>query len=488
MLSAPHDESPPIVTGSQRKVLYSPRKGKSTPIPVVGLAVLVLSAGVAWFMVGSGSQGPNKWVNRLPEVALDQLSKRATSLVAGCVEAIQLNPEDAEGWGLLGRVYLAHQFAGPASECFQVAWELDQDNFKWPYSLVMAEPGSEEAIDYCRQAIELCPHEGIEIRCRLAELYFGSGDLAKSREALETVIEIVPDYPRANMMLAQIYLQNGQIQKGIQQAELVLQSQPDRREALRFLSQAHFRLGNSEKSSEYAIQSDKPGAFDPAWDDLLYQEAMSLRRDVNRIVQEAMRLPASRVEQKLKILREAVAEEPHEPNWHGFLGQTLLKSRQYSEAESVLKNGIGLHPLSASLHYSLGLVFLNQKKLNLAIKSLQEAVKVKPDFDKALTDLGIAFRENQQADQAIQSLQKAISIFPGNFRAQLNLGVTCEMAGDLSGAAQAYRQCLALDPNSGDVHLLLGKVLLQSVETQREAEMHLEKAKELNLGINGIQK
>lgn len=458
--------------------------GKTLLVVVLLLGLVGVATGgwLLWERVSNGAAGQR--LARMPEIDQDRLSERARKLVVSCQESVRLDPNDASAWGLLGRAYQAHQFQAEARQCFEIAAELEPDNSEWYYSqaLTMIPTENQRAIELIRQAIERGDDNLDQLRCRLAELLFEEAEFADARQVVDKVLQQLSDHARANMLLARLLLIDNQVAEALKAAQIVIDAQPQRKEALQLISQIHSRLGNSREASQFAARAEGSQAFNPAWPDEIQEKILSLRKDVNQLVVNALRMPPSMIREKLEILEEAVSEEPHEPQWHVFLGQTLLQVRDFARATEVMEQAAELHPESAVVHYTLGLVLLNAGQAGQAIPVLEKTVALKPDYSSAYRDLGIAYRLENQLDQAIAAFRKSLEILPGNFKTQLNLAVTLETAGQIDDAIAAYHICLELGEQPAEVSLLLGKLYAQQQDNE-SARKFLEQALELDSSL-----
>lgn len=463
------------------------RAGKSTLI--TGMVLVLIVAGIgAWFLFSRNSKH-DELVRRIPEVDTGLLSKRAQKVFESCKESVRLDPEDPSAWGLLGRACLAHHFPEAAYECFAVAAELEPSNYEWFYSqaLSLGSGQNAQAISLLRHSLGLTEAETTFVRCKLAEVLFDEGDYDACEVELESVLKEDPGNPRASLLLARIRLMENHLDEALRLVQVVLKADPQRKEALRLASQIHSRLGNAEQANAFAQQADAPNAFDSSWPDPIADNIYALRKDVNRMVDDALRLPPQMIQERIRVLRQAVEEEPHEPAWHGFLGQSYLQVKEYDQASRVLLNGIKLHPKAAILHYTLGLVYLNQKKIPEAIAALEKAVELKKDYDEAFLNLGIAYRENRELTKAIKAFRRSLEIMPGQLRAQLNLAVTLELAQKIEDAIASFRECLRLDPKNPEVLFLLARLLSRTEQGIAEARELLKTALELDPGLTGAR-
>jgi len=461
------------------KVTTKNRSGITKASVTVAVILLIVVVACVYYIYTSSGNASGKWLDRLPTPNLATLSNRAKKTIESCEESVRIRPDDASGWGLLGRAYLAHYLHDEARQCFEVAKELEPTNYQWPYSMMLAinPPDAKQSIELVKESLEHAA-DNTDLQCRLAELYFEDSQFELAKSTIESVLNTAADLPRANMLFARILLSENKAEESLEKLQVVMVAQPQRLEALRLASQIYFRLGQATKANEFAEKAEQPGIGNEPWFDPVFEDIQSLRKDVNILVRDAMQLPPSQINRRIQILREAVDEEPQEPNWHGFLGQTLLQVKQFTEAKKVLANGVKIHPNSPVLRYLLGLVFIQQKEFDSAAETFKKAISIKPDYDDAYLNLGIAQRTSQKLPEAIASFEKAIDIFPGNLRAYLNLAVTLEMAEENRRAIETYEKCLTIREDSAEIHFMLGSLQARLYrDDQTASEDRTEKTK-----------
>lgn len=448
-------------------------------IVCLGLLVLAGTGALVWYFVGGAED--RALLARIPKPNIDRLSGRATELFESCEHSIRVNPRDASGWGILGRAYLSHDYAEEALVCFEVASELEPENYEWYYSQVLALPASEQkkSIELLRIAIPLCQEGLDQLQCHLGELLFDEAKYDECKNITREVLDKYPRHPRANLLMARVCLIRNEIEESLACAEKVISLEPNRRQALRLLSQIHIRLGNEKQSSEYSKKALDELAVDEPWPHPVSQKIRQLRKDVNQLVMNALRLPPSKVKERIRVLQEAVESEPKEPIWHGLLGQTYLQTRQFDRARQAMENGFKTCPESPVLRYIMGLVYLNEGNYPKAIHFFQEAISLKADYDQAYLNLGIAYRENGEPGKSIKALEESLAILPGSLKTKLNLAVSLEADKQTDKAIEVFKQCIDLDEQSAEVNFLLGKLLAKSGENIELGKQHLRRAVEL---------
>ena len=142
----------------------SPRRGP------VWLAVVCAVLALAVALVGYVVLAPDVLLD-LPEPQMDGVDPAVVSAVEEALETVRESPADANEWGRLGMILLAHDFAVDARSCFRRAGDLDSAEPRWPYfhawTLVSTAP--EAALPGLERAVELCGESPLAPRLKLAE-------------------------------------------------------------------------------------------------------------------------------------------------------------------------------------------------------------------------------------------------------------------------------------------------------------------------------
>lgn len=444
----------------------------SLGIAAVGLLVLTL---VVWIVSrglfgGGGASGPEP-----PQVNRDELSSAVNELLDDAYETVDDYPEEGSSWGLLGQVLYANGFRDEASECFEKAQRLDQSDCRWPYflGLYVEDSDPDTALQRFEAAIETADYPDV-IRMHLAEFYYEQGEKAKCLDLLKLLRSSMGDYARLDLLEARIALQDSDVEQAKTLAERAVTNEPDRPEIHALLSQIYFRLDDQGKAAAEAKLGE---AESFGWPDFYIDDMMVFRRDLNYRVYIAENSKLD-LEGRIAVLREAVAEEPHVPGWHGRLANYLLEAGNLVEARSVVRKGIERHPESAELHYIDGLVSFFSNDFEPAAVSFRRAIAEKPDYVEAHTNLGMTLRSLDQLPAAIESFQEAVRYQPADVVASYNLAFTMKQFGDLSGALSEYERLIEMEPEVPDPYIDAAELHL-AVDQKAQAKTYLERALEL---------
>jgi len=103
--------------------------------------------------------------------------------------------------------------------------------------------------------------------------------------------------------------------------------------------------------------------------------------------------------------RKAIAISPGLPGLRTALGNILLKSKKWQEAQQAFQDEIALDPNSYEARYNLAVIALQKGNLDAAAHYLDEAVHIRPEFFVPLPDLAISTVSGQQSDAEHSALE-----------------------------------------------------------------------------------
>jgi tetratricopeptide (TPR) repeat protein len=176
-----------------------------------------------------------------------------------------------------------------------------------------------------------------------------------------------------------------------------------------------------------------------------------------------------------KLLRDALAEDPGEPNLSSLLGAALNRQGRGREAEPLLRYGLAAEPSYAKGHEELGRSLLQQGRSEEAIASLERALEIDPKLQSAQLALVQALGDAGRADEAERAMQAFLGADP--MREWLAKAAELHRTGKLEQAEHIYRQILQRDPKHLEALRLLAQVAM-ACEHYGQAEQLLKRAVE----------
>jgi tetratricopeptide (TPR) repeat protein len=129
-----------------------------------------------------------------------------------------------------------------------------------------------------------------------------------------------------------------------------------------------------------------------------------------------------------------------------YLGDLLLRTGRFDEAEQRLQKSLSLDPKFSSSQISLGILRLQQKRFEEAKKLLQDVIAVVPQSHLAHYYYALALARDQQYEEAIKSYKQSILLKPDLPRTYSDLGYAYLQLGREEDALEAYRKGVRLDP------------------------------------------
>jgi tetratricopeptide (TPR) repeat protein len=128
----------------------------------------------------------------------------------------------------------------------------------------------------------------------------------------------------------------------------------------------------------------------------------------------AMLLDDSRKEEKLRLLRQSIAEDPDYFVALRDLGFELVKDKQLAGAEGYLNKALGLDASDVSLRWYLGQLKWMQHDLPSAELHFRTAVELDPCIGKSRELLGRFLQHTDRVEEANRELFSAIELDPNN--------------------------------------------------------------------------
>jgi predicted CXXCH cytochrome family protein len=146
------------------------------------------------------------------------------------------------------------------------------------------------------------------------------------------------------------------------------------------------------------------------------------------------------------------------------VGNALMESRQFPQAESVLREATGLAPDEPAAWGTLGWVLWQQDKGGEARADLERAVTLDPELPELQNNLAnILWGTGDQAG-AEQHFREALRIQPGIAEWRLNLARVLATRGEIPEARFQFQQAIRLKPDSAEARLDYGRLLADRSE------------------------
>jgi tetratricopeptide (TPR) repeat protein len=159
---------------------------------------------------------------------------------------------------------------------------------------------------------------------------------------------------------------------------------------------------------------------------------------------------AGRLKEAERIYREALAQEPNNPDALHLLGVVLGHMGQLDAALELIRRAIRFLPDYAEACNSLGNVFMQKRELEEALKAYREAIRIRTDFSEAHNNLGLSLKDLGRLEEAVVAFSDASRQKPDWTTPQLNLGQLFREQGRAEEALSAFGRAMQIDPQNAD--------------------------------------
>lgn len=288
--------------------------------------------------------------------------KRAGNLAAAEAEFAAIL---AEGYGKLGKIYLAQKAYDKAATALEAA--------------AISRPETPEAL------------------IDLAVAYFRAGEYEKASESLRKALARNPRSAAARHMLGKTHFMRGEFAEAAAELETALKLAPRDNDVaytlgLAYLKQRRLIPAKQIYSRMLRQLGDRP----------------QLHLIFGRAYRETVFLAEA-----IEEFKKAVALDPKFSRAHYYLGLTyLLKdgTSRFNDAAEEFKIALALNPDDYFANYYLGIIHLKERRLEPAISLLEKACRLQPDNPDPYFYLGQAYQAAEKHGQVIEALRKSIAL------------------------------------------------------------------------------
>lgn len=151
-------------------------------------------------------------------------------------------------------------------------------------------------------------------------------------------------------------------------------------------------------------------------------------------------------------------------------GERLLSEGKPREALRVLRQAVADDPKDARAWLDVGLASEEVGDTSAAEQAYRRAVDIDPRFPDPLNNLGVLLREAGELDQAIDMLELAAAIDPALAAARFNLALAYEDQSRLEEAEREYRAVIERLPDDPVPRINLAMMLLEMGRSEAAAE------------------
>ena len=379
-------------------------------------------------------------------------------------ELVDLRPNNAHGWHLLGLVATAAGDYEAAHELIERALDLQPENpdfLNTQGETCRRLQRTGAALEHLYKAVELRP-DFPEALNNLGMVLTSCGYLGLAEEHLQRALESRPGFVEAQVNLARVFHQRGQWDECVALLSAALESRPDMPLALYCLASAMSAQGRLQESVAYYRQVLAQNAN--------YHEAhLGLACILHRMGEHGAA--------ESHYVR-ALALHPDYPEALNSLACLMTDLGRTDEAKTLFHKALGVQKEFLEAELGLAGIYQREGQPLKAIEHFQQALAVQPDQPEVCYTLGYLMHGLGRLDEAKRNFQQAIDLREQYAEAELGLAVVCHRLQEPNHALAHYQKALAARPDYPEAYNSMG-LLLQRIGYLEESKEALEKALEL---------
>lgn len=169
-------------------------------------------------------------------------------------------------------------------------------------------------------------------------------------------------------------------------------------------------------------------------------------------------------------LKNAVRDDPDDPDTRLMLGKAYLQTRQYADAEKELRAALSRGSTAPELAANLARAYYHQGKFDEILNDIASGDRGAEIESQILSFRGHAYRGKEEYEKSEESFRKALELTPGDTLANFGLAVLFQIQREHEKAEAAVDEVLAVDAESIEALNLKGQLRRRAGDTDGALE------------------
>ena len=288
-------------------------------------------------------------------------------------------------------------------------------------------------------------------------------DLNTAREDFEKVVQLAPSAEQGHSALGAVLVRLGHTSEGVRELEKALAIKP----------------GDSSAQLNLALAYEQSGQHAKAlpW----FAKAMAASREEKRAVPAAVLAAYARslaatqqYSAAIARMKEAIAEEPQNAEWHDELGAIYAQHQDWANAKQAFMAALAVNPNLAMAHMRLGMALQAEQRPE-ALEELTKAYELAPQNALIVLELGQALATHGDDEHALPLLRRALELDPGSATAAYQLALILQRTNNVNEAIPLFQKAASAEAENAELLTNLGMALCQA-QRAKEAVPVLQRA------------
>lgn len=347
---------------------------------------------------------------------------RLNDAIAAYRRALRLHPAFAEAWNDLGTARYAKGELEAAVDCYRRALRLRPDHVVAHANLgaVYRKLGLlSEARRALQRELWQRLRQGIGALWRrkpalaaLAEAQLRVGNARHAAEIAQHALELDPRSVAAQEVLGEALLRQGRAEEALAVARRGSETRARALVALERLDEAVAAYGEARAPLELGqlhLRRGEPAAAEPLLRQALAQQPQN--PDAHAALGEACHRQ-ERFEEAEALYRRALQLDARQFFAQVRLSDLLRDTGRAEEAEAAARRALELDDEAVASHFSLGMAHKARGRMEPAMRAFRRALELDPGATQAMQQLALALREEDRLEEAEAQLRAALRLRP----------------------------------------------------------------------------
>jgi len=402
-------------------------------------------------------------------------------------QELRQNPSSAEGYGLLGLIYMEEKNYPEAQNALERGVKLAPHSTRIRNDLgnaYVAQAKIDLAEKEFREVVRLKPTDR-DGNYNLGLVLLGKKQAANATHYFEAVHP--PDIP-SQINLTRAYLEAGRKSDALRTVKALSAQNKDN-------VQVHFTLGvllASEKELKTAqIELEQANLLQPQIYEILYNLGEVYLRNgdyanAELALNRALKLKPDSVEllyllaqvyvrqskpvDALDVLVRAHKLAPENLDIILLLARVSMSQNYYEDAIPLLESALKIAPESAEFHAALGECYFMSGRVEKAIDEFKQLIAMDP-VARSYAFLGLSYRYLGRFEEARTYFLQCVKKDAHNASCLFNLGYIDEHQGNREAAEQYFQQALKVNPDHAEALLELANLRIGNKQFSEAAEL-----------------
>jgi tetratricopeptide (TPR) repeat protein len=349
-------------------------------------------------------------------------------------QMIENFPGTYVGHFYLGKIYVKQGKLKEAEKEFKRTLEIEPELLEPRYELLELykdQKNTQEALKIYKDILKRNP-SNIRAAMELGYYYYSHGKVAQAEEIFKKLGQRSVAEFEVIIKIIQLYLDKKKYDEGLVILQGMLKAVPDSPEIHHVAGIAFYGKKDNPSALKHFMKVTPESRF--------YEDA---------VIHASYILSDNKQdEEAIKLLSEAIKNEPQNAEFKYYLGTFYEDSEQLDKAAKLIRAAIELDPDNPRYYFRLGVVYDKWNKKEDSMATMRKVIELDPKHANALNYLGYTYADlGTNLDEAEQLIKEALKYKPNDGYITDSLGWVYYKKGEFEIALQYLQKAVQMVPD-----------------------------------------